>query len=112
MNQMLLLNVPSQSLLTLNTSWILQNLPISFIGKSTFKTSMLEKELYFVLANGHRSLLIKTMEINEDLQEYIEDEISTTSLYYLLILMTLGILGSAGLLVLTLRSTMKIERGK
>jgi Icc-related predicted phosphoesterase len=76
------------------------------------KPSMFEKDLYFILANGFRSLLVKTMQNNDGLTRYIETQVSTDTLYYLLIIMCMGILGSAWLLILTLRATLKIERGK
>lgn len=62
LNLILLLNVPNPAQLRLNTSWIMKNLPST--GKAALKPSTLEKDLYFILANSLRGLLVKTMENN------------------------------------------------
>ena len=73
---------------------------------------MLEKNLYFILANGLRGLLVKTMENNYKVHDTIDQIISHTVLSYLLIILSLGLLVACTLLFLSIRAILRTERGK
>jgi hypothetical protein len=73
---------------------------------------MLEKNLYFILANGPRGLLVKTMENNQEIHDSIDQIISHTALSYLLICLCLGLLVACTLLFLAIRAILRAEQGK